>query len=230
MSKAKISVATMMMVADLLGTLDGVAAWSGRCLNPETPKPIDGQVFGFVGEGEGNYATVKNGNVFVCEKNGSIVRPSGISKELFEQVVAIGGVKLVDPPVNPDTATTPPSPLTFAQLRETNVARCNAVFHPIRGMNEWSPTDWATALGGECGELLNEVKKLRRLGTDVDKGRPGTSLQLKRITDELADLIIYADLFAARLGIDLPSAITEKFNEVSDRRGCRIKLPTNAAA
>jgi NTP pyrophosphatase (non-canonical NTP hydrolase) len=41
---------------------------------------------------------------------------------------------------------------------------------------------------------------------------------------EMSDVICYLDLLASRMGIDLEKAIIEKFNEVSDRKGCKIKL------
>ena len=101
--------------------------------------------------------------------------------------------------------------LTFHRLRKINVARCEQVFHKI---DEWSPTDWATAMGGECGECLNFIKKMRR-GEDID---------LKDIAFELADIIIYADLLAARLDIDLNSAIVKKFNITSKKKKSTIFL------
>jgi len=95
--------------------------------------------------------------------------------------------------------------LTFVKLRNTNVARCEEVFHKL---DSWSPTDWACALGGECGEALNFIKKLRR----------GEKISTKDIAYELADVIAYADLLAARLDIDLGEAVIEKFNKVSKKR------------
>lgn len=120
-------------------------------------------------------------------------------------------------------------PLAFAELRDINVKRCTAVFHPLR---DWSPTDWACALAGEAGEACNEVKKLRRLdGADAHEDTAARRSELEtRIGAELADTVIYADLLAARLGIDLGAAIREKFNEVSERRGSDIRLPARPAA
>ena len=113
--------------------------------------------------------------------------------------------------------------LSFENLRECNVKRCEDVFNPI---DSWSPTDWATAMAGECGEACNEIKKLRRLdGADKSIDTPSNRAELKKKTaKELADLIIYADLLAARLGIDLGQAVIEKFNEVSKKRGSIFML------
>lgn len=102
--------------------------------------------------------------------------------------------------------------LRFDEFRRVNVIRCEQAFHPLE---EWSPTDWATAMGGECGEALNLIKKLRR----------GEVVSSDHIAAELADLVTYADLLAARLGIDLGAAVRRKFNEVSGRKGSPIRLP-----
>lgn len=102
-------------------------------------------------------------------------------------------------------------PLGFDELRQANVTRCEQVFHKL---NEWTSTDWATAMAGECGEACNEIKKLRR----------GELVTRETIGDEIADMVIYADLLAARLGIDLGQAVARKFNKVSDKRGSDIRL------
>ncbi len=116
-----------------------------------------------------------------------------------------------------------PNKLSFDRLREVNVSRCEDVFHPL---GAWGPTDWATAMAGECGEACNKVKKLRRLdGADKEIDTPAERTRLiEEVAKELADTIIYADLLAARLGIDLGQAVTEKFNEVSTKRGSKFHL------
>lgn len=113
--------------------------------------------------------------------------------------------------------------LTFDELREQNVARCNSVFHPL---NHWTPTDWACALSGESGEACNAVKKLRRLedGTNTSKDPATEADCVAAVAEELADTVIYADLLAARLGIDLGQAVREKFNAVSELRGAPQRL------
>lgn len=115
------------------------------------------------------------------------------------------------------------SELSFEALRRANVRRCEDVFHAIE---DWSPTDWATAMAGECGEACNEIKKLRRLdGADAAKDRETERFRLRvKIADELADLVTYVDLLAARLHIDLAAAVARKFNEVSARRGSKERL------
>lgn len=82
------------------------------------------------------------------------------------------------------------------------------------------------ATAGECGEVCNAVKKLRRLadGTNTAKDPQTEAEAIIQIGKELADMIIYADLLAARLNINLSSAIVSKFNEVSDRMKCAVKI------
>ncbi len=114
--------------------------------------------------------------------------------------------------------------LSFEQLREANVRRCEQVFHKLC---DWSPTDWATAMAGECGEACNLIKKLRRLdGADMLKDSHFNRQALVLATGkELADLVIYADLLAARLGLDLGDEVARKFNQVSQERGSDVKFP-----
>jgi NTP pyrophosphatase (non-canonical NTP hydrolase) len=114
--------------------------------------------------------------------------------------------------------------LTFDQLRAANVARCEGSFH---GIDRWSPSDWMTAVVGEIGEAANLVKKLRRLETAPDTHRPedgGTVAMTAKLATEIADAVIYLDLFAARMGIDLGYVVSRKFNVVSDRVGSSVRL------
>lgn len=123
------------------------------------------------------------------------------------------------------------APLTFAALREANVKRCSSAFHPL---SHWNPLEWAGAMAGEAGEACNVAKKLRRLdGTpqtrerqiDPTLGLDGTREALTRdLGAELADVVIYADLLAACVGIDLGAIVAQKFNEVSRRVGSPVLL------
>src|SRR5438132_10255212 len=81
--------------------------------------------------------------------------------------------------------------VTFADLKKKNRERCEEVFHFI---DSWSPTDWACALAGEVGEACNLIKKMRRGDPKITRIDVG---------EELADVVIYADLLAQRLGLDL---------------------------
>jgi NTP pyrophosphatase (non-canonical NTP hydrolase) len=55
-------------------------------------------------------------------------------------------------------------------------------------------------------------------------GRRNGVENIEVIAQELADTVLYADLLAARLGINLGEAIRDKFNIVSERMGSDIKL------
>ena len=126
------------------------------------------------------------------------------------------------------------SSLTFNDLREANTTRCNEHFHAL---DAWSGAEWGNAMAGEYGEVAEDLlqvvlkfmstlkacdtlkKALRQLETDEDFGKLRSRLSL-----ELADVITYADLIAARFDINLGEAVKEKFNEVSDKRDSSIKL------
>ena len=101
--------------------------------------------------------------------------------------------------------------LTFGRLRAANVGRCNNSFEPIES---WSEGDWGLAMAGEAGETCNLLKKRRR----------GEDIPLEDVADEIADMVIYADLLAARMGINLEEAVIRKYNTVSDRVGSDFRL------
>lgn len=92
-----------------------------------------------------------------------------------------------------------------------NISRCEEMFHHIE---EWSLTDWATAMAGECGEACNLIKKIRR-GDNIDR---------RDVGHEIADLVTYADLLCTALGLNLGELLVEKFNIVSKRVGSTVFL------
>ena len=101
--------------------------------------------------------------------------------------------------------------LDLSTFRKANAARCEESFFLL---DHWSEMEWGCALAGETGELCNLLKKRAR----------GDSIPLKAVLDEMADIFTYLDLLAAKLGVDLSEPIREKFNEVSERWGSKIKL------
>ena len=113
--------------------------------------------------------------------------------------------------------------LEFLDLRDVNVTRC-ARWHPPSS-TPWMLTDWTNALGGEVGELQNVAKKLRRHETGAVNAGDPTVEQLKAMAaDELADVVIYADLVAHYLGVDLGAAVRSKFNRTSEKYGFPERL------
>jgi NTP pyrophosphatase (non-canonical NTP hydrolase) len=101
-------------------------------------------------------------------------------------------------------------------LRRANIAR----------EKEWNPDKLLTLsfrgneLGGEVGEAQNALKKIERerLGLRGSKATP------EQLAEELADVIICADLIAMEFDIDLINAVIKKFNKTSIDRGLRIML------
>lgn len=108
--------------------------------------------------------------------------------------------------------------LSFSELRDANVRRCEEVFHKL---DAWPPDKWTNALAGEVGEACNITKKMGRGDYTDDHAMMDAVAELAK---ELADVVIYADLTAARVGIDLGRAVREKFNEVSQRRSASVHL------
>jgi len=103
------------------------------------------------------------------------------------------------------------------RLREASVARAEA-WH---SGEKWSLADWGNALAGETGELCNVIKKIRRIETGaVTRETEADMADLKKQAAlEIADVIIYADLIANELGVDLEDIIKEKFNATSEKFG-----------
>jgi len=102
--------------------------------------------------------------------------------------------------------------LTFSALRKANYERCVTSYK--HAIDDWSPTDWACATAGEVGELCNLIKKLRR----------GEDIPLEDVGREMADVVIYLDLLAARMGLKLDEVVVGKFNESSKKIGSTILL------
>lgn len=107
--------------------------------------------------------------------------------------------------------------LTFESLRAANIKRLplfknkhGVLAHSRPDGSDWSRSDWLEALVGEVGEYANKSKKQRR-------GDISMSEFLAESASELPDILIYLDLLALRLGVDLAQATRDKFNEVSRR-------------
>lgn len=116
----------------------------------------------------------------------------------------------------PRIATEAEPSASFATLREANAAR----------QAEWdvggqlSLSFRSNELAGEVGEACNVAKKIER----ERLGIKGSRATLEQLADELADVVICADLVAMAEGIDLVSAIARKFNATSEKVGLRTRL------
>lgn len=101
-------------------------------------------------------------------------------------------------------------------LREANRAR----------QAEWDPGKQITLeyrgneLAGETGEACNIIKKLAR----ERLGIRGSRATVQELADELADVVICADLIALAEGIDLDAAVAAKFNATSAKMGLVTRL------
>lgn len=118
--------------------------------------------------------------------------------------------------------------MTFDDLRVANVRRCETAFHSLHA---WLPSQWSNAMAGECGEACNLTKKMDRMWPAGEFIRNWNKPEDQRIEDlearlagEIADVIIYADLLAARIGRSLGDIVRDKFNEKSDEIGSPVKL------
>ena len=102
------------------------------------------------------------------------------------------------------------------RLRDANVAR----------QAEWDPDNRITLeyrgneMAGEVGEACNVIKKLAR----ERMGIPGSRASIYNLAEELADVVICADLIAMHIGIDLGDAVKEKFNKTSAKIGLRTRI------
>lgn len=127
------------------------------------------------------------------------------------------------------------SDLKFSDLRSGNVARL-PVFKNKKGEpahsspdgSDWTMLEWAGAAAGELGELANVVKKVRRGDLSLNDVilDDGISMRVSEwIAREAADVVCYLDILVFRAGEDLGHAVQEKFNHVSERVGCDIRIP-----
>ncbi len=119
------------------------------------------------------------------------------------------------------------SSLTFDTLRKANIQRLPE-FKNSKGLpahsksdgSDWSPAQWLQAVIGELGEYANVMKKVERGDLTFEEAKP-------LIEKELADVMTYLDILAFRVGVDLAKATEQKFNEVSERVGCSLRIENN---
>ncbi len=124
--------------------------------------------------------------------------------------------------------------LSFDELKAVNRLRCETAFHSV---DAWAPWEWSNAMAGECGEACNITKKMNRIWPanqfkqNWNKPEDQRMAELEaHLADELADVVIYADLLATRIGRSLGECVREKFNAKSDEIGSPIKLTSPESA
>jgi NTP pyrophosphatase (non-canonical NTP hydrolase) len=115
--------------------------------------------------------------------------------------------------------------ITFNQVTAANLARAKRWHAGFPDDDTWSLADWCLAMVGEAGEAANIVKKLRRYDFNLRGVLDPPQETLKEmLAEELADTFIYLSLLAIKADINLPAAIVEKFNKVSDLQGFPERL------
>lgn len=75
-------------------------------------------------------------------------------------------------------------------------------------------------LAGEVGEACNIIKKIERERLNIR----GTRATKGQLAEELADVIICADLIAMHEGIDLEAEVRNKFNATSEKYGLQTRM------
>ncbi len=118
--------------------------------------------------------------------------------------------------------------MTFDDLTKANKIRCEQHFHNV---DHWRPSQWSNAMAGECGEACNLTKKMDRIWPSDQFKQSWNKPEDSRIEDlenklidEIADVVIYADLLATRIKRNLGDIVKNKFNSKSDEIGSKIKL------
>lgn len=114
--------------------------------------------------------------------------------------------------------------LTFNTLRRGNIQRL-PLFKDAQGRrahskadgSDWSPASWLQAVLGELGEYANLRKKVERGDFTIDHARDD-------LARELADVVIYLDILAYQLKIDLGEAVMSKWNETSEKVGAPLYI------
>ena len=120
------------------------------------------------------------------------------------------------------------------ELKKVNEQRCLEGYG--MKLDDWSLSQWSNAVAGETGELCNIIKKVERGDFHKRKENQSDNPEFnnayasaqyrEEIGKEAADIVIYLDLLCKRENLDLGAEIVKKFNEVSDRVGTNIKIPT----
>ena len=114
--------------------------------------------------------------------------------------------------------------LSFRTLEEANMRRLpefkngrGEKAHSKDDGSDWCLAQWCNAVCGELGEAANLIKKIERGDFTLDEKRDALGA-------EFADVVIYLSILSNRAGIDLSTAVTRKFNEVSDRVGSQVYI------
>lgn len=109
--------------------------------------------------------------------------------------------------------------INFADLRKANLQRLPEFGHGDLETG-WNVAEWGCAVAGEAGELCNILKKINR----QLPGDPPIMRLRQMAAKEIADTLMYLDLIAAKLDINLSFVVKEKFNETSEKHNMQTRL------
>jgi NTP pyrophosphatase (non-canonical NTP hydrolase) len=105
--------------------------------------------------------------------------------------------------------------LTFYDFARVNRGRCESADGFGHKLEDWSSSDWMTAVLGELGEAANVVKKLNRCRDGIP-GNKATEHELRaQLRKELGDVYVYLDLLCQSLGFSVAEAAVEVFEAKS---------------
>lgn len=127
-----------------------------------------------------------------------------------------GGGNVTIGTLSVDITTTLMDEGVFTNLREANIAR----------QKEWDAHSKiilsyrGNEMAGEAGEACNVIKKLER----ERLGILGSRDTVEHLGQELADVIICADLIALSEDIDLNRAVALKFNSSSEKLDLKTRM------
>lgn len=118
----------------------------------------------------------------------------------------------------------PSTGLDLAMLRKSNVLRCERDWK--QPLHSWNVAEWGNATAGEVGEACNVAKKMLRWDHNIRTelaGKPREEYK-EDLASELADTLLYIDLWAASEGIDLGAAVRKAFNKKSEQIGSPVRI------
>lgn len=108
--------------------------------------------------------------------------------------------------------------MNLKEFSALNKLRCESDDGFCHKIEDWSLSDWMTAVLGELGEAANIIKKLNRVRDGMGDLNKESELALRTaLADELADADIYLDLLYQRAGIDRGRCIALQFNATSEK-------------
>ena len=102
-----------------------------------------------------------------------------------------------------------------------NLQRCQSPEGFDHKLEDWSLSDWMTAVVGELGEAANIIKKLNRIRDGVPGNTTDTTLHtlMDQLAEELADTHVYLDLLMQAASFDPEVIVERKFKKTSVKIG-----------